>query len=230
MRFIPTVFFLLILGTAFGQSQKPSKLCVVNNFSKEPMLDVTLYVGGIMYQQDDKGCFTLKEPPVGSKLEFTHSDGVYLTIPLEDAGTFKGLHNRVEMNDGKMADAAGRTGFEPEAPAVVEKPAQPEIYTIVEEAAEFPGGRTAMNEYFMKNLRYPQEALDKGIQGKCYVEFIIDTDGKISDAKIKKSIAPELDAEALRLVEEMPPFIPARDKGKAVKSRFILPVTFKIQE
>lgn len=116
----------------------------------------------------------------------------------------------------------------PNPPAAFEK----DVYEYLDEPAQFPGGLTAMNTYITKNLKYPQAVIDKPIQGKCYVKFVVDTEGSISDVKITRGIkdCPECDQEAIRLVKAMPKWIPGKNNGKVVKSYFNLPIEFKLSE
>ena len=113
-------------------------------------------------------------------------------------------------------------------PAVVEE--QEPIYDIVDEPAEFPGGLAALKRYMMENLKYPQTAVEMGLQGKVFLQFYILEDGSITGIKIKKGVVdcPECDAEAVRLVKSMPKWKPGKVNGKAVNSTFSLPVSFKL--
>jgi protein TonB len=101
---------------------------------------------------------------------------------------------------------------------------------IVEEEAQFPGGRSAMMKFMSENLRYPQVAVEQDIQGKSYLQFIVLETGELTDIKVKRGIpgCPECDAEAVRMVKLMPKWIPGKNNGKAVKSYYVLPVTFKL--
>lgn len=103
-----------------------------------------------------------------------------------------------------------------------------QIYDIVEQYPEFPGGYSALTEWIDDNLKYPVEAAMDGIEGRVIVQFIIRPTGKIIDAKVVRGIAPSLDKEALRLINIMPNWIPGRQKGKAVNVRYTLPITFKL--
>ena len=96
---------------------------------------------------------------------------------------------------------------------------------IIETMPMFRGGNNGLKEYIRQNLRYPMNFEDS-IQGRVIVTFTINEDGSLSDAKITKSLHEQLDAEALRLVNEMPKWVPARRLGKAVKVKYTLPVTF----
>lgn len=103
-----------------------------------------------------------------------------------------------------------------------------QIYDIVEQYPEFPGGYSALTEWIDDNLKYPVEAAMDGIEGRVIVQFIVRPTGKIVDAKVVRGIAPSLDKEALRLINIMPNWIPGRQKGKAVNVRYTLPITFKL--
>lgn len=105
---------------------------------------------------------------------------------------------------------------------------------VVETAAvdpSFPGGKSAMNAYLSQNLRYPQAAIDKGITGKCWVRFKVNTDGSIQNIKITRSVAncPECDSEVIRVIQAMPKWNPAKDAaGNVIVSDFDLPVKFDL--
>lgn len=104
------------------------------------------------------------------------------------------------------------------------------VLDFVDEPAEFPGGMTAMREYLKKNLMYPAIAKDAGIQGKCYLRFIVNADGSISDVSVLRGVAncPECDKEAMRVVKSMPKWAPGKVNGKAVRMNYNLPIVFKL--
>lgn len=103
-----------------------------------------------------------------------------------------------------------------------------QIYDIVEQYPEFPGGYSALTEWIDDNLKFPVEAAMDGIEGRVIVQFIVRPTGKVVDAEVVRGIAPSLDKEALRLINIMPSWIPGRQKGKAVNVRYTLPITFKL--
>ena len=102
--------------------------------------------------------------------------------------------------------------------------------TVIDENAEFPGGKSAMNKYLKDNLKYPETAISKASEGKTYIKVLVEKDGKLSNPVVAKKLpgCPECDEEALRLVREMPAFIPGKVKGKNVDSYFFIPVTFRL--
>ena len=111
---------------------------------------------------------------------------------------------------------------------IAAKPASPEpkVYDMVEKMPSFPGGSEALKEYLKKNTRYPNP--DACIQGRVVVVFVVDEKGNLSDVKVARSVEPSLDAEAVRVVKSMPRWNPGIEKGKAVKVRYTLPVTFRL--
>ncbi len=99
-------------------------------------------------------------------------------------------------------------------------------FDVVEEMPQYPGGPSALMEYLMKNIRYPKDAFDAGVQGRVIIQFVVGKDGSISGAHVVKSVSPSLDEEALRLVNSMPNWIPGKQNGKAVAVKYTVPVTF----
>ena len=98
----------------------------------------------------------------------------------------------------------------------------------VDKQAEFAGGMMKQMEFMMKNLKYPKEAENEGASGTVRVHFIVEKDGSLTDVKVPESVHKALDAEAIRLVKAMPKWTPAQLKGKAVRSKMVLPVQFRL--
>jgi protein TonB len=112
------------------------------------------------------------------------------------------------------------------------EPKEPEIFTIVEQMPEYVGGVKKMYEFLGKNLKYPQMAQENSIEGRVFVTFVVLEDGRISEPQIARGIAgggAGCDAEALRVVSKMPKWKAGKQRGKAVKVRFTLPIVFKLQ-
>lgn len=103
-----------------------------------------------------------------------------------------------------------------------------DIHIVVEIMPSFPGGESALFQYLSSNIRYPQAAIDRDLEGRVYVEFVVDRSGKVTNAKVKKGIHPTLDAEALRVVESMPDWSPGIQNGEFVRVMFTIPVLFKL--
>lgn len=124
-------------------------------------------------------------------------------------------------------DAVSQTNEEPK----VQAPKQyEENIQTVEEPAEYPGGRGEMMKYLASNIVYPKSALENEVQGKCWLKFVVGTDGSLSDIQVVRGVpdCPECDAEAIRVVKGMPKWIPGKIGGKPVKSYYNLPITFKL--
>ena len=105
---------------------------------------------------------------------------------------------------------------------------QGEVFQVVEEQPMFPGGMEEMMKFLQQNVKYPKEAYEQGKQGRVIVQFVVNTDGSISNDTIVRSVDPLLDAEALRVVRSMPNWTPGKQKGEPVRVRFTLPVTFRL--
>lgn len=103
-----------------------------------------------------------------------------------------------------------------------------EIFTVVEETATPKGGMQAFYEYVGKKLKYPAQARRMGTEGKVFVQFVINKDGSISDVVAIKGIGAGCDEEAIRIIQGAPAWTPGKQRGKAVKQRMVLPITFKL--
>ncbi len=101
-----------------------------------------------------------------------------------------------------------------------------EIFTVVEETPEYPGGDEARMKYLRDNLKYPQLARESGIDGTVYIEFVIETNGNITKAVIKRDIGGGCGEEALRVVKGMPRWKPGKQRNKPVRTQFVLPIKF----
>ena len=102
------------------------------------------------------------------------------------------------------------------------------IFIDVEEPPTFPGGDSAMVAYLKHNLHYPPAEKEKGIQGRVFVGFVIEKDGSVSSVEVKRGIGEECDAEAVRVVKEMPNWEPGKQSGIVVSMAMVLPINFKI--
>lgn len=101
-------------------------------------------------------------------------------------------------------------------------------YDVVETMPDFPGGTGEMMKYLVKNIRYPKEMEEQKVEGRVIVTFVVRKNGEITDAKVVKSVHPQLDAEALRIINGMPNWTPGMQNGKPLNVKFALPVSFKL--
>jgi periplasmic protein TonB len=104
------------------------------------------------------------------------------------------------------------------------------IFDEVEQNPEFPGGMEGFGKYLQVQLRYPSSAQKANISGKVYTQFIVNKDGSTSDFKTLKGIGFGCDEEAMRVIQSVPRWNPARHKGEVVSSRFIVPINFQLSE
>ncbi|MEN6588526.1 MAG: energy transducer TonB [Proteiniphilum sp.] len=104
-----------------------------------------------------------------------------------------------------------------------------EIFVVVENQPEFPGGNAAMMKFLSDNIKYPVIAQENGIQGRVICNFVVEKDGSITDVQVVRGVDPSLDREAIRVIQQMPRWKPGRQRGQPVRVRFTLPVVFRLQ-
>lgn len=137
----------------------------------------------------------------------------------------------IKNNQIGTVDVEGKEGLTVENPVVVEEGnglATEEVFDFVEESPEYPGGMEALGKFLQKNLRYPARANRMGIEGTVYVSFVVDQNGLINAVEVKKGIDASCDEEAARVISKMPPWKPGKQRGQAVKVRYIMPIKFKL--
>ena len=103
-----------------------------------------------------------------------------------------------------------------------------QIFQVVEEMPEFPGGQKECMKFLRDNIKYPQISQENGVQGRVIVQFVVNADGSIVDPVVVRGVDPYLDKEALRVVKLMPKWKPGKQRGKAVRVRFTQPVMFRL--
>ncbi len=109
------------------------------------------------------------------------------------------------------------------------KEEQSQIFTVVEQMPAFKGGDAARIKYLSENIKYPEEARKNGIQGRVFVTFVVEEDGSISDVKLLRGIGTGCDAEAIRVIENMPKWEPGKQRGEVVRVQFNMPIMFKLK-
>lgn len=103
------------------------------------------------------------------------------------------------------------------------------IFTVVEQMPMYPGGDGALMGYLRDNIHYPTVAAENGVQGRVVVGFVVERDGSITDVKILRGVDPSLDREAMRVVKNMPKWTPGKQNGSAVRVKYQVPVSFRLQ-
>lgn len=137
----------------------------------------------------------------------------------------KGANNSVSPTPGsdaanKNADTVSLKANAPEG--------NNEVFTVVEDMPKYPGGDEARAKFIVANVKYPQVAKEKGIQGKVFVSFVVEADGKVSEVKVLRGIGGGCDEEAVRVVKLMPNWIPGKQSGKNVRVQFNMPIKFAL--
>ena len=138
---------------------------------------------------------------------------------------------------GMASDGVGAPSVDPnkkvaavvDVPKVKEEPQEKVIFQVVEEMPQFPGGMGEAMKFLAKNIKYPVSAQQAKIEGRVVVQFVVERDGSISDIHTVRSVSPELDAEAVRVVSLMPKWIPGKQRGKAVAVKYTMPIMFRLQ-
>lgn len=117
-----------------------------------------------------------------------------------------------------------------EAPEIEEEEiVEAEIFTVVEQMPEFPGGAAELTRFIQKNIKYPMMARESDIQGRVYVNFVVEPDGSVSNVTVMRGIGGGCDEEAVRIVNMMPKWNPGKQRGIAVRCSFTVPIVFRLQ-
>lgn len=127
--------------------------------------------------------------------------------------------------NGEVLKAKEVIATEPVKP----KEEENKVFDVVEQMPSFPGGNSALMQFLSKNIKYPVVAEENGIQGRVICIFVVERDGRVTDVHVVKSVDPSLDKEAVRVVSSMPNWIPGKQNGSAVRVKYTLPVTFRLQ-
>ncbi len=130
-------------------------------------------------------------------------------------------------DNGEVLKVTQRVADEP---VKVEKPeVENKVFDVVEQMPSFPGGQGALMKYLSENIKYPVVAQENGVQGRVVVSFVVERDGSITDVNVVRSVDPSLDREATRVVKAMPKWIPGKQNGSAVRVKYNVPVSFRLQ-
>ncbi|NME66920.1 energy transducer TonB [Flammeovirga aprica] len=174
------------------------------DFAEEEMIDVPV---------------TQQQPPPPPKV----TAPVIVEVPDEEE-----IEDEIEIEIPEEFDE--ETVIE-EAPEVEEEEVEEaveEIFEIVEDPAGFPGGMGKFYKWVGKNMKYPSQAKRMGVEGKVYIQFVVDKDGTLTDIKVVRGIGAGCDEEAVRVLKKAPKWKPGKQRGRAVKQRMVLPISFKL--
>ncbi len=230
---LPVLAILLVANTKVTAQEK--------QMNPNPPVDADTYQI-VMYEYDDADKIPINDTVV------MNDDGSYTEVKREpevDPETGK-MRIKVSLatydKDGNPAPGGFHIKSEPgqgddvvyritpqEGFRFPAEPAADTVYQIAEEMPQFPGGEKALMEYIAKNLTYPQEARDKGVEGRVFISMVIDKDGSVSNVKVLRGISKECDAEAVRVISSLPKWKPGKIKGEPVPVSYMIPINFKLQ-
>ena len=206
---IGMIISLLIAWLAFEHKSYDKRQIDESLLNREVVLDEEMVE---ITKQEEQKPQPVEQPQQTTQLEIVEDD-----VETED------LNINAEVEQNEVIE-------EYVAPEVVEEEVvEQEIFQIVEEMPAFPGGEGKLMEYVAKNIKYPQIARETGIQGRVFVGFVVEPDGSISNVKLLRGIGGGCDEEAMRVIKSLPKWKPGKQRGKAVRVSYQIPVFFKLQ-
>ena len=132
-------------------------------------------------------------------------------------------------DQGEILKVTQRVETEPVKTEAPKPEVENKVFDVVEQMPSFPGGQSALMQYLQSNVKYPVVAQENGVQGRVVVSFVVERDGSITDVQVVRSVDPSLDSEAQRVVRSMPKWIPGKQNGQAVRVKYNVPVSFRLQ-
>jgi len=229
----------LVIANNFNYSLIKNRIKMMSKI-KSSKLAITKIVFGVLVAAALVIAFACEQKE-SVETKSGNNDAITIVSTILDDGKIKvegseaDLKKYIAMFSGKwefevVTDSLGNT-FLVEKENIQPKSlnANEEVFFIVEEMPEFPGGEQALRQHIAGAVKYPVNAQEKGIQGKVYVTFVVSKDGSIADVKIARGVDPSLDAEALRVVNSLPKWKPGKQKGQAVNVSYTVPINFKLQ-
>ncbi len=230
---IVSVFFLIgLLLPALIENVLPKK--------REQMVEVTSLADLKIEQEKQKpeapNIEVPPPPPLKSSIKFTPP----VIKPDEEVAEQDEVKTQETLNETKVnisvADVKGtneETGVDVadlnKNQEITQEAAEEEVFMIVEQMPEFPGGETALRNFIAKSIKYPTAAQENGVEGKVFVNFIVDKDGTITQAKVVRGVDSALDKEALRVINSLPKWVPGKQGGKPVRVSYTVPIVFVLQ-
>ncbi|MES2555493.1 MAG: energy transducer TonB [Bacteroidota bacterium] len=239
-------FFFLILLTISGSAFSQQLFYVYDSFTLELVdsVDVTANKDKVESRTVSFGIYKVENVKKGMQLTFTRPGYAPQVFDCSDdkAESYSIIldpseslvkayraklpyYGRTSVTDKKEPEKAAET----QSLSVTVPAPEDSILSIVDQQPDFPGGRPALMNYLMNNIRYPQEALELEISGKVYLQFVVSATGKVSNVRIVRGVNSVMDGEAYRVVKAMPDWTPGYVNGKPVNCYFALPISFKLQ-
>ncbi|MBR6048778.1 MAG: energy transducer TonB [Bacteroidales bacterium] len=201
---------VLALAAFEWKSYDQEQIEVVQRTAMDEVEDVI-----IQTQQEE-----LPPPPPPEQPEVTTE----LNVIEDDAES----ENEMDMSSFQRQEEATNIEITPVKIEEEEEEEEQTIFQVVENDPEFPGGVEAMYKYLAQNIKYPQLARENNITGRVYVTFVVERDGSVSGVRVLRDIGGGCGAEAVRVVKSMPKWTPGKQRGKAVRVQYNLPVNFSL--
>ena len=229
-----------------GLAYHPARRDLTNNFNVLPLKNRIQMMNKNRTKEIGKAKYLLFVPLAAGLLAVSNIEMIARTVG-EDVPALAGIA-RHEAQPGIAGTVPQTAALQSQTATLAEASAAPgsttltaaddldqqqknkgnKVFDVVEKMPSFPGGPSALMSYLASNVKYPKECHEKGIQGRVIVQFVVDTDGSITDAHVVRAVDPLLDAEALRVINSMPKWTPGKQKGKAVRVKYNVPLTFKL--
>jgi len=132
-------------------------------------------------------------------------------------------------DQGEILKVTQRVETEPVKAEAPKPEVENKVFDVVEQMPSYPGGQGALMQFLQSNIKYPVVAQENGVQGRVTISFVVERDGSITDVAVARSVDPSLDREAMRVVKSMPKWIPGKQNGQAVRVKYNVPVSFRLQ-
>lgn len=203
------------------------------------VISLSIMFVALEWTQKDEA-FAANSYPV---VTFVPEDMIPITLPekktvppppaaLAKADIIEIVKDDAEVEDDIMASIEdNQEWFDPQEydfVMVEPEPEPEEVFMVVEDQPEFPGGTAALMEFLRKNIKYPSICRENNIQGRVLVTFVVNKDGSIVEVEIAKGVNPSLDKEAVRVISQMPKWKPGYQRGKPVRVKYSVPVNFRL--
>ena len=242
-RNVKAMLIMLAIGIAIA-AFVAIKGVVENAMKKDVAIEADVELAKLAEKQDAK--VEKKEEPKIEKVEVEKVKSSVKFVPPvikkdSEVKPEEELKSQEELNKTNTAigafdvkgndEAAGEVLKAKEVIAQPEPPKEEEtkVFDVVEQMPSFPGGPSALMQFLSSNIKYPVVAEENGVQGRVVCTFVVEKDGSITDVRVIKSVDPSLDKEAMRVVKSMPKWIPGKQNGSAVRVKYTVPVTFRLQ-
>jgi TonB family protein len=227
----------LVLTNNFNYSLIKNRIQMMSKMKSPKIAHVKIILGVltavaliIMFACEQKEMSEIQPVPEPDELKVT-----FLDEKLKISGDADDLERIKKLMDGSRefsleTDSIGNLLLvkkETVGPKTLDTEEQ--IFFIVENMPEFPGGEPELRKFIANNIEYPATAQEKGIQGRVYVTFVVDKNGEVANARIARGVDPSLDKEALRVVNSLPKWTPGKQRGEAVNVSYTVPINFALQ-